>query len=126
MPGDVDLERRIGVFGNDVLITRQVHQAVVVIQDRRGGRPNNRDFRLAHADLGTEGACDIARARRKAFGNEVNARVQLGIANRYRAALVFALSNEPKWRNGKRGGFKIRCPLGLWVRLPPSVPPSSS
>ena len=29
---------------------------------------------------------------------------------------------EPKWRNGRRAGFKILYPLlGVWVRLPPSA-----
>ena len=29
----------------------------------------------------------------------------------------------PGWRNGRRCGLKIRCPLtDVWVRIPPSVP----
>lgn len=30
--------------------------------------------------------------------------------------------SKPKWRNGRRAGFKIPYPLlGVWVRLPPSA-----
>jgi hypothetical protein len=42
------------------LVTRQVHHAVVVIKDGGGRCPDDRDFRLAHADLGAVNACDIA------------------------------------------------------------------
>lgn len=28
----------------------------------------------------------------------------------------------PEWRNGRRDGLKNRCPLGVWVRLPPRAP----
>ena len=38
MPRDVDLERGIDVLGQDVLIPRQVHQLVIVPEDRRGRR----------------------------------------------------------------------------------------
>ena len=36
VPGDVDLERRVGVFGDDVLVAGQVHHLVRVAKDRRG------------------------------------------------------------------------------------------
>ena len=38
MPGDVDLERGIGVLGEDVLIAGQVHHRVRVPADRRRRR----------------------------------------------------------------------------------------
>ena len=28
----------------------------------------------------------------------------------------------PGWRNGRRGGLKIPCPMGMRVRIPPPVP----
>jgi hypothetical protein len=35
MPGDVDLQRGVGVLGQDVLIAGQVHHRVRVLADRR-------------------------------------------------------------------------------------------
>ena len=34
MPADIDLEGRILILGQRLLVIRQVHQAVVVFQDR--------------------------------------------------------------------------------------------
>src|SRR4029079_19155214 len=44
MPRDVDLERRVGVFRDDVLVAGQVHHVVVVLQNGRWGGAKNRDF----------------------------------------------------------------------------------
>jgi hypothetical protein len=51
---------------------------------------------------------------RLALRDEVNAKVHSGIADWLLNALVSARSRiEPKWRNGKRRGFKILRPYGL-------------
>ena len=49
MPGDVDLERRLHVLGQHVLIAREVHQPVVIAEDRarRGAKDGN--LTLAHS-----------------------------------------------------------------------------
>ncbi len=48
VPGDVDLEAGVGVLGDDVLVAGQVHQAVVVLEDRRGLRANDGNFGFRH------------------------------------------------------------------------------
>src|SRR5579863_4016752 len=45
VPGDVDLERRVRVARDDVLIAGQVHHVVMVGEDRRRASPQNRDLR---------------------------------------------------------------------------------
>ena len=48
MPTDVHLESRVGVLGNDVPVTGQVHQSVVVFEHRFGSRAYDRQLRLIH------------------------------------------------------------------------------
>src|SRR6266508_6099059 len=48
MPGYIDFERGIDVLRDDVLISRKVHQLVIVAQDRRGRCLENRDLRSCH------------------------------------------------------------------------------
>ncbi len=45
MPGDVDLERGVGVLRKDVLVTGKVHHRVRVLADRRRRRFDDRDLR---------------------------------------------------------------------------------
>ena len=38
---------------------------------------------------------------------------------------ILASGTGPVWRNGRRGGLKLRCPFGgVGVRIPPPAPPS--
>ena len=48
VPRDVDLERRVRVLREDVLVARQVHQRVVVPKNRGRRRAKDRDFRFGH------------------------------------------------------------------------------
>ena len=48
VPGDVDLERRLGALGQRRLVAAQVHHPVVVLEHRPRGRPQDRDLRLCH------------------------------------------------------------------------------
>src|SRR5262245_2469303 len=43
-----------------------------------------------------------------------------------RPATATVLRFAPEWRNGRRGGFKIRSPSrGVWVQVPPLAPRSN-
>ena len=48
VPRNVDLEGGVHVFGNDILVPGQVHQLVIVLEDRFGPGPQNGHDRLAH------------------------------------------------------------------------------
>jgi hypothetical protein len=49
VPGDVDLEGGIGVFGHHRLVVGEVHETVVVLEYGPGRGANNGDFAVAHA-----------------------------------------------------------------------------
>ena len=49
VPGDVHLQRRVGVLGDDLLVSGQVEEPVVVGKHRRRARPEDRDCRSSHS-----------------------------------------------------------------------------
>ena len=71
VPGDVDLEGRVGALGQRLLVAAQVHQAVMVLDHRPGRRSQHRDLGAGHGAESSEsarrpvaGANRFARVRR--------------------------------------------------------------
>ena len=52
VPGDVHLERSVGILRHDVLVAGQVQQRVIVAQNRARCRPEDCNFRFGHYFIG--------------------------------------------------------------------------